>query len=701
MEDGLYIAEGERSPHNWVADVDFELTLQANDLSKPDSLQSSYTNSATLPDTNAVRQLLRGCEQIDAGGPNPYQKLDAYVIKSGLKLFRGSSILKSFAGGWTVELSETKQNLLDQLAAKSLRHLNLSHLNHDWNIPTIDVLNKIGTDVCYPLIDYGTMGPGNVPYDALFPSVRVTAIVGQMLLESGYRAIGDWVSDPLYKAMAIPFSEAEATGHDQKWVDDRTARVTLVEAEPLERRFDLVTNQKVSRIQPFTVDSSADKRFSNGSAKNYRTAITSYVADQPMRLKVNAYQEFMATVDVGALEVKLICEVNGTNRAQGYWSKGGPYNQYREYTGLKKKASVTLDTFVDLKANDSVRIRLEVGKRTNVTKGDIKLYQTPDTSHASFIPDNTIKFGDKWPVAGNLPEMKCRDLLLSIAFMMQGWFRIDDLRKTIELVKVSDQVKQPPKDISTLVNEAVEPVHTPSIGGYGQRNFVKWREAEEVVNFSGGKSSSNSPQAYYGDGVIGCDANTLPNDAILFTLPFSASIDSKTDVTGYGRPLFIETRTVNTPAGGQTSITKKSAGARLILIEPTKTFSVPTKIRSGESLVDATVTLVGAWFGVRPETIRTEENAFTLCFDRVQNMREQSLIERYFTGLKLILRRPRTFEVSLYLRPNDLMNLDLAQPVQLQMVRIGAQAIGTARFLISQVKGWKDGHPVNVILTAY
>lgn len=692
MQDGLYLLD------KWVAEPEIALTLQANNLTEPSALPSSYTNSATLPDSLDIRSLLDFAEQIDSDTPYPYQLLPAFVIWQGEVVFSGVARLKKFTGGWQVELDENKTNLFDQLADKPIRSLDLSRFNHNWNLSKIQVMNAVPDGVVYPLIDYGAIEEGVVPSDTMYPAVTAKLLLEQMFSESGYKAEGDWLQDGLLNAIAFPFVEEKPSAVDDDWAKARYARVTMTDAPDTKvGGLELLTKfRSLNRIQPFNVDSRFSEGFEDGKQDNYNTTTYTYTADTNMRLTVYAFQAFRAKVTSGAVEVKLIVEVNGAEVAQGYFSKGGPYNTIGP---LAKDDKVSVSVSLNLKAKDTAKIRLKVEKRTTFGVMEVIIYNTSATSFASFEPDKTLQYGDTWPVARNLPDLKCFDILSTVAFLTSGIWDVDDVSGTVRLVLLKDTVRLPPEDWSDRITD-VEPSWIPAVEPYAQKNYLKWKPTDSV-------------DKDFGDGVINCNAPALKAEETLFTLPFSASMQSTQEIAGYGNPVKIETRTVATSGAGVVTITKKAATPRVILIQPNVNFNVPTKIAGNTpgTTVDSTCALMACWFSVRPKPVVRDENAFSLTFDRVAGQfAEQSLIERYFDGLKMILDKPRTFTATFYLRPADVADLQtpdnngvkgLMRPVILRGVQVGSLSISQSNFIISQIPNIRNNLPSEVTLIAY
>jgi hypothetical protein len=678
MTDGLYIL------NQWVADVPLALTLQANVLTDPAALHSSYSNSVSLPDSLDIRALTGQAQRVDSMGEDPYRLLPAKAVWHGRTVFSGIARLKQFSAGWQVELSETKANLFDQLGDKSLQSLDMSRFDHNWNLSTMQVLNVDPDVVVYPLIDYGTIEGGIVPSDTMFPAVTVRGLITQMLAESDYRPTGDWLSDKLLNQAAVPFTEESPTAVDDEWVKDRTARVTVTDTEPL-----FMINGKLDQIIPFEVDSPVSAGWVNGKLGNFKTTTHSYIPDTAVRLDISVSQSFTMKVDIGTVEVKLQVEKNGELVAQERFTKAAPSGQ--------KPYTVSLNTSLDLKAGDVVQIRRIVQKSTLIGQFQGLILNDSSSVFASFIPDPVIQYGDKWPVSRNLPDMKCLDLFCSVAFMTSAVWDVDDLRKTVRLVPLNDTLALTPDDWSEKVTDA-EPTYVPSLEPYAQKNLLKYKEIDGV-------------EKGFGDGFISCQAQSLKAEETLFTLPFAATMQSKQDIAGYGKPLLIETRTVTTSAGN-TSITRKSTTPRIILVQPGHTTNVSTKILGDNGLIEnSTCSLMACWFSIRPLPISQLDNAFSLAFDAVVGQfTEQSMIDRYFAGLRRILRRPRTLTVSMYLRPSDVAdlqapdndgNIGLMRPKRLRNVRMGSMSLSQSEFIINKIPDIQDGQPCQVTLIAY
>ena len=673
--DGLYISGV------WICDAEFTLTFQGNDLTRPDERTASYSNTFTLPDSLTVRDLLENAEQIDSGGAAPYRQLPAKVIDEGEVIFSGVIEFVSFSAGWKVNLYDSFVNFFDALKDKKLQDLDLGSLDHEWTLKNITALAGSSEGVVYPLIDYGGIEAGTVPYDTLTPAVYVKTIFGQICKETDFKPVGNWLNDELFTRLALPFVGADPKSHDSDWIKENSARVAASADKPIQLR----SGKPIDMLLPLTTDGDTSGLTFNGDNKPYKNDRYVYVCKQNMHVKVVASVKHSGIIINGAPEVRLIVERNGKGIGEGgYFSKGGMHDY------ILSPETLSVEETVDCVAGDELAIRLTGSSRTKISNYNILFTISPSDMYAGFEPDASIRLGDLWPVAPNLPDLSCKDLVLSLAKMMCGTFVVDNFRRTIRLSSLDDTVKQLPqaRDWSECVSEDEEPQLTPGLEPYGQYNACKWAESDE-------KKTKG-----FGDGSISSASLTSPNSVDLFELPFQACVQSGNDIAGYGKPVYIKTREITGTKDNQT-IRKLDAKPRLILVEPTKTVSVSTKVINVDGLIEEVpVTLNGCWFAIRPAFVRMNENNYSLAFAPVPEQSEQPLIDRYFKALKRILRRPRTLEISMYLQPSDVASLDLSIPIRLQAVRAGSLDLNDNYFYLNRVNSYRSGRTCKATLIA-
>lgn len=678
MQDGLYL-------HNtWVAQVEVAITKQANDLSNPTAINSSYANLFTLPDTSAIRSLLQNAEQVDAGGRDPYRLIPARLIDEGEVIFSGNATLLSFQGGWKVSLTAALKGLFEQLADLKLADLDMSRYDHPWTIPTIISLAGKSEGVIYPAIDYGSVTAGVFAQDTLTPAIYAKSVINTMLSQFGYRAIGDWQSDVLYNKLIIPFVEDEPVAHDLDWKQARMARVTVTGVTPIPFK------GTYNEIIQFNRDAEPLANWTDGKQNNFKAESSRYVCDVAMRLHVVAFQQLSLKVDFGAVECILVVEKNGQSVAEERVAHGGPWGAF---TFGGPNVMITLDEHIDCVAGDQIQIRFITRKQTTFAQFDRVGFLNEESSWAFFQPDIAIKAGDTWLVSTNMPDLTCAELLKSIALMMSGTYEVNEVARTIELRTLDAVIANEAnaQDLSHCIEESAEPENAVTISPYGQKNLLKWKQQDDKTLIG------------WGDGVITCGAQNIPLETTLFELPFSAVVPSSVSLAGYGSPPFIKTRVIS-GSGANVSVSRQSAPPCLLLAEPTRTVMVTVNVVNDDLSVSKTlIPLTGCWWHSRPEGVVTMANAFGLGFDRPSSVytREQTMSQRYFNALHRMLRRPRQLTPSVYFRPVDFATLNLYAPVRLRAVRAGSLDLNDNFYYLSKVPNYISGRTGTMVLIPY
>ena len=687
--DGIYLNK------IWVCDAsEIATTYQGNDLTKPDRLTTSYTNTFTIPDSVKFRIMSDFAEQLDSKSNYPYRLIPAYVIDGGETRFTGVAKLTEFSSGWKAALYEEKRDLFARLT-RSIRTADLSRFDHDWTLENINARAGATDGVCYPLIDYGLVSANSVPLDTVFPATYAHTIVRQLLKEEGYSFVGDLPADPLFKRLALPFVEQEGTNHDEKWVNDRKARVTQNNVEYHVQRSAFDSGRIMDRIQPFTIDDQPAETWSQGILKNYDTKTFTYVCDTAMRLRVDAFQQFKCKNTSGAVEFILQLLKNGNNIHQEYFHAVGPYNLLNQ-----KKESLVLGETVPCQKGDRIQLRFITQRQTTLSAFEATIYNDPNSSWAAFTPDISLHTGDNWPVARNLPDITGVALLVDIAHLFGGTWYVNSRRRQVRFSSLSATIANSANAVDWSNRLDTDPDRPPSwvpvLSPYAQSNYLKWKETEDTKAIDGGLN--------YGDGVISVNADTLETSTDLFELSFAASTDSISEIAGYGKPLKIETRTVSGSTSASSTISKKNTTARLILVEPSKSVEVASKrfASDGITIEDVKVKLKPCWFGPRPNIAVSSDTAFCLCFSPIKTLRgEVALIPRNYAGLARVLRRMRVLGTSVRLYPEDIEALDFDKPIRLKRVDLDGLILSDGLYYLNSVNNYRSNDRCTVTLIAF
>lgn len=664
----------------WVYGIDnYAVSLQGFDLSAPAERKASYTNSFTIEDTEAVRILTEGAEQIDAYGDHPYSLLSAEIVENGEMLFHGLAQLTEFSDGWSVTLLSEKLGFFDSIDNKKISDLDLSDYDHVWSLDTISAYAGKEEGVVYPIVDPGVMDADIIPYDTITPAVYMLTLAKRIVNEAGYKPKGEWLTDELIKRAALPYVNGSPIAQDQQWVDERTARVTCTVVE---------LGKSCDTKIPFNIDNDFNNGWVDGifdeslpdvavikPLDNFDTNTHEYVCRNNMTLRVQAFQSFNVTILSGTCESHLIIKKNGQEVGKTYWKRDGVYN------AMGRQDQIEIDKEIKCKQGDRISIEFMFGKLTWIGKYYVELSFDAAKTWASFIPVADVAFGTVWPVAKNLPDMSQKDLILSCAYLICGDFRIDEETREFEIIPL-DNVREKLNEAenwSNRIDDAYVPKVKTLVEGLGQRNTLKWTE------------QSNKARIGYGDGVILTEAENYPATAPLLEMPFTSVVTSSRTLSGYGSPVLIETRTWS-GTGDQRTVSSQSAPPCIVLIEPTYTQDVKTKTLNDEgNLVDKLVRLTGCWFGRRPGPIQNDRNRLTLCFSALQKQSEQSIISRSYKTLQNALKRPMKFTPYLFLRSSDIAKWSQGNLVRFTNVQAGKHYINDSIFYVNEISSYRSG----------
>ncbi|MGI4884273.1 MAG: hypothetical protein ACRYFR_04870 [Janthinobacterium lividum] len=210
-------------------DLDFQTallpTFQANDRTKPASIQSDYSPEFSAPGTARNHRLLGQAALNSTTTGTAYRTLPAVLSSGGVEtLPLASLILKGYAEGrYQLQLVGGNRRLVEALGDKKLADLKLDRFNHAWT-PQNVALNL-------PYAQWLANGWGYEVYDrgkpldltaldpyALFPSTSDRLVWQQLLADAGFTA-DELSQDPLAAALNVPTTKP--FGYDEDFRETR------------------------------------------------------------------------------------------------------------------------------------------------------------------------------------------------------------------------------------------------------------------------------------------------------------------------------------------------------------------------------------------------------------------------------------------------------------------------------------------------
>lgn len=403
----------------------FAVTIQSNDITKPDTVQSSYSNSLTLPYTERNNQVLGNANEVSSLSDTPYRKLEADVLQDGVEIMpRPKAYLLQASEGYELDIFSGSIDLFEKLGDKSIQDLDLTRFDHLWDIPaqsTGSLSTRTDADgYIYDVIDRGKPHEPKTHY----PSVFAKTVFEQMLSEAGVKYEYD---NPGFGEVILPFSNDKPV-HSAKWLADNT----------------MVNFVETGLYLPFPVNN-------YGILKAVITADVTKMGAPGAKLWAALYRS-----GVLVEERETIIESTGRYDLQ---------------------ADFRIEPEEDL---STLEIRLRPlsweANGANVTTGSVSRYYTYDSE---------AFFKTEWSVALNLPNVKQKDFFKAMLAIYNLMPSFDPYSNTLRLVPMQqlEANKAKAKDWSDkLVSLNNEP--TPiqyRFGEFAQRSWFRYKEDETVL----------------------------------------------------------------------------------------------------------------------------------------------------------------------------------------------------------------------------
>lgn len=485
------------------------LDFQACDVTRPDTIQSGYSNVFELPDSKRNRRVAKGIESLSSQTDVPYTFLDARVEVSGVEIIpNGKAMLEDGYQPGRIQpwqIFSGNIDLPEALGDKTLKDLDFSQFEHVFN-PTNVVgsrTNGFSQGYVYSMINRGKAGQSaQYRWFDLYPSVFVRAIWDQIFKEAGFTYRWAREENNLFDQLILPCANPPKLS--DKYVDARRA---YVNAKNWRLRNGTPANNSdvyVTRQGTYTVAYNNDTTdgFLQGSNKLFNTSTHEYKADATYFVDVYAF--FPLTnfnVSFGRVAVGLDLYKNGQVVASVEVEK----------TGVSLNTNVILELNVErllLNANDRLQVKLKVQRRTGTAAYDVVCSDSDSivldiTVRKDFPPNATVKLQEF------LPDIKQWDFIKSHVFLFCLLLQTDSYGKKINIVPFDNLEQNLPKalDWSAYVDDRELEVAF-AFGSFGQKSWIKWLPL-----------SNANPNKY--SGYLTIQNKKLDSEVDIIQLPYS------------------------------------------------------------------------------------------------------------------------------------------------------------------------------------
>lgn len=184
------------------------LTSQINDLAELKDHQSTLSYTIKAPATINNLKVIENAERIESDTVIPYRKNRARVVKNGVDVVKnGFAEIRSIDKTINFVVYEGNVDFFAAIEGKTLYDLDLSALNHGFDLDTVINLNPVTGGVKYPLINYGTYvnNARTVDCKDLRPAIFAFTILNKIIEDSGFTAEGSILSNTKWQKIIIPF----------------------------------------------------------------------------------------------------------------------------------------------------------------------------------------------------------------------------------------------------------------------------------------------------------------------------------------------------------------------------------------------------------------------------------------------------------------------------------------------------------------
>ncbi len=704
------------------------ITKQDNDITKPDTVQASYSTTIALPSDVATHKRLAQPQLGTSLSDAPYSGKPCVLEASGVEVLPGAQLrLDDYTPrtGYSGRLLAGNKSFYDLLVDadgdKSLRDLDLSAFDHDWSLANVVAGAGHTTwqqGYCYDLYDRGLGAP------------PIPTAGSSKLFEAGY-----WPT-----AYARVVWEAIFTGADVKWSGDLPAifDTALLPApqpygysEQTRADHELVAGYApTAQMHRFTSEQDALVPYT--WAQSYRlpagagpfgapavdrsdlhqgAAVTFNPANNSYTVNLVGYYDLKAEQDVHIYCVDLpgLGEVSATI---GVFVNGvlvGDEDQIRG-RGILEDTLTGLAERQLLQPGDVVQARYKFDKWTNISPPTDESWDLLANGRltvqllADFPPRGRVHLQD-W-----LPDMTQKDYVKGM-IQLYGLTQTTDpytgavvFRRT---ASVLDGLPGSASDWSELRDGSQPAKRSWKLGDFAQRNWFRWKDDDgntsyqqaifeqthigQPWNADAAKAAAKAFAAGYLDNGAGDTSLDTTKDVL--TLPFAATLTGAEGLlllpywkpnkgTDYQADLQVIQDAVNDGTYTQQEAVVARAKALSDDFEtqepqPRLVYQLPATVATRAVLLlddlgqQQQVNMRLSYF---VDVNQAEDLDFT-----------RSLLPRYYPHLAAALVRPLVLRPYLYLSAADVVAFSQLVPVWLQDEQ--------AWFFVNKVDGWEDGQP--------
>ncbi len=651
--------------HRVALDLDSETALlpsfQANDRTKPSSIESDFSQEFSVPGSSHNHRLLKHAAASQPTDGQAYRRMPAVLTSNGVETLPLALlyIMGYSEGRYKLRLLGGNKRLVEALADKKLSDLDFSRFDHDW-IPD-NILAGLPFEYWaangwgYEIIERGRpLDLQNLDPYALYPSCSGELVFQQIMTDAGFKA-DSLLGEPLFAALNVP--SANPYTFSQEFRDDRQLKAGF------EHAGDWIRYDEFQELAPLNFVKR--KPFVAGKVLDISDGVNQYVVPSLGYYDLNITAPVYLSCNPltpGEVSMKVLLRVNGApllnedgSQVKGEERVGKPTTT--TLTAAKKRVLLKPGDIVDVQVQgDKYKsFGLDPSNPTWIF-GTRFLTAGPDLPLNSYIEPATsfsVDLTDEFPPGGRvklnewLPDMKQLDFVRT--YMLAGGLTIqtDPYEPYLRLATGDKLLANIPraKDWTAKRDTAHRPGRLPErdlayrFGEYGQLNKLLWQEDENVTED-------------YGNGSITVADEVLPKEFEMATLPFAAT-ESSQRVPGLLRILNFETEDELVQP---VVYSRVEAKPRLVLREsqPVLTCQLITKPAVRDEAGNVTTPAVLTPFLTTPSYFDGPELSLEL---------DKTVLGFYWQDLSAMLDESRYLVERFRLTPRDIAELDFSVPI--------------------------------------
>lgn len=218
------------------------LTTQAAKFNTISNRSGNFSNTIKLPITTEIMTLYGHPDEVGSLAAEPYRRVPYEMRVGGVPISYGFAELEMLSDTVEVVLFSGLPDFLEQLGDMTTADINISDLNHRWNLTNIDNLRNKTADeggVVYPDINYRRL---HVTTPGVTSADWLPAVYPWRFLKDAADGIG-WTVEGFDKTWVWPFSKKDFIGKDVTLAKvERTSDISYTNQQFYTASFNNVVN---------------------------------------------------------------------------------------------------------------------------------------------------------------------------------------------------------------------------------------------------------------------------------------------------------------------------------------------------------------------------------------------------------------------------------------------------------------------------